>query len=558
MRRIILWGMGLLLVLPALLSADTLTLSIPEIQGGTNSSPYVGDTVITTGIVTAAFSGYGYTIQERSGGPWSGVLVYTGGSFYVDTLGVGDSLVVLGIVQEFYGMTEIKVQSVGYLQKVASVAPLAPVQIATDSVNQEKWEGVYVRVDSAACTNPDLGYGEWEVDDGTGPCRVDDRGVAYSPLNGALYQVTGPVFYTYGNYKLEPPDSAHIVFQGFPTDPPPYIAGVSHTPPYPTPSDIVLVQATITDNSLVAADSLFYAVGLGFVSAPHDSVVGDVYYYHIPPQSDGTTVRYFVWAMDDSNQVTVSDTFQYTVTAPQPGVKINEVFYDAASGQGAEPYAEWIELYNSSDSDMDLSGWMIADDPDPNGTSEGRFRIPDGTVLPAGGFLVLAYNADTFAAYWDTTGIQVIAYGDSAQYLSLANSGDDLHLFDASQTEVDAMWYGNGGDMGASGAAPDVPAGHSLILYPDGEDTNNPAADYEDTSWPTPGHPNQPSLLCGDANGDGLVNGTDLDLLARYLWLGGAFPGNQMDVNGDGSINSLDVVYLAAYLYHGGPAPNCP
>ena len=558
MRRFILWGMGLVVWLPSLLLADTLTLSIHEIQGQADASPYEGDTVRTYGIITAVYNNYGYTIQERAGGPWSGILVYTSGTSFIDTLQAGDSVEVVGVVKEYYSMTEVYARGVGYLQKIAPVSPLPPETLATDSVNLEKWEGVYVLVDSAVCTDPNLGYGEWEIDDGTGPCRVDDIGVAYTPEAGAMYQVIGPVFYTYGNYKLEPQDSAHIVFLGYPQDPPPYIGDVSHAPVQPTPDDVVLVQATITDNSAVVDDSLFYAIGLGYIAVPHDSVVGDMYYYHIPPQADGTTVQYFIWAMDDSGQVTVSDTFNYTVVAPVSGVKINEVFYDAATGQGAEPHAEWIELYNSSESDIDLSGWMIADDPDPNGTSEGRFTFPTGTVLPAGGFLVLAYNADTFAAYWDATGITVIAYGDSAQYLSLANSGDDVHLFDASLAEVDAMWYGSGGDMGSTGAAPDVSAGHSLARYPDGQDTNDPSADFQDSPVPTPGRPNQVGALCGDANNDGVVDAADLDLLARYLWLGGADPGPQMDVNGDGTVNSEDVVYLSAYLFHGGPAPNCP
>ncbi len=558
MRRFILWGMGLMVWLPSLLLADTLTLTIHEIQGQADASPYVDDTVRTHGIITAVYNNYGYTIQERASGPWSGILVYTASTSFDNTLDVGDSVEVVGVVKEYFSMTEIYARGVGYLQKLGTVSPLPPETLATDSVNLEKWEGVYVLVDSAVCTDPNLGYGEWEIDDGTGPCRVDDIGVAYTPEAGAMYQVIGPVFYTYGNYKLEPQDSAHIVFLGYPQDPPPYISAVSHSPVQPTPSDIVLVQATITDNSAVVDDSLFYALGLGYIAMPHDSVVGDVYYYHIPPQADGTTVQYFVWAMDDSGQVAVSDTFSYTVVTPTSGAKINEVFYDATSGQGAEPYAEWIELYNSSASDIDLSGWMIADDPDPYGTSEGRFTFPSGTVLPAGGFLVLAYNADTFATYWDTTGITVIAYGDSAQYLSLANSGDDIHLFDASRAEVDAMWYGNGGDMGSTGAAPDVSPGHSLARYPDGQDTNDPSADFQDSSVPTPGHPNQVGPLCGDANNDGVVDVADLDLLARYLWLGGTDPGSQMDVNGDGTVNSEDVVYLSAYLFHGGPAPNCP
>ncbi|MCP4075598.1 MAG: hypothetical protein GY744_05390 [Gammaproteobacteria bacterium] len=49
----------------------------------------------------------------------------------------------------------------------------------TWDINDEAYEGVLVNVTNAVCSNPNLGYGEWELDDGIGPCHVYDLGVVY-------------------------------------------------------------------------------------------------------------------------------------------------------------------------------------------------------------------------------------------------------------------------------------------------------------------------------------------------------------------------------------------
>jgi hypothetical protein len=69
-----------------------------------------------------------------------------------------------------------------------------------------------------------------------------------------------------------------------------------------------------------------------------------------------------------------------------------------------------------------------------------------------------------------------------------------------------------------------------------------------DWLWPT---------ICGDANGDGLVNSADVTYLINYLFVGGPtpVPWQAGDANGDGTINSADVTYLINYLFVGGPAP---
>ena len=65
--------------------------------------------------------------------------------------------------------------------------------------------------------------------------------------------------------------------------------------------------------------------------------------------------------------------------------------------------------------------------------------------------------------------------------------------------------------------------------------------------------------LRGDANGDGVINVTDVVYLINYLFLippGPApIPLEAGDVNCDGFVNVTDVVYLINYLFIGGPPP---
>jgi hypothetical protein len=60
---------------------------------------------------------------------------------------------------------------------------------------------------------------------------------------------------------------------------------------------------------------------------------------------------------------------------------------------------------------------------------------------------------------------------------------------------------------------------------------------------------------CGDANGDMVVNASDLNYLAEFLYAGGPAPVSPLDPNQDGVWNAEDLSYLANYLYSGGPPP---
>ncbi|GEK86978.1 lamin tail domain-containing protein [Microbacterium aerolatum] len=67
------------------------------------------------------------------------------------------------------------------------------------------------------------------------------------------------------------------------------------------------------------------------------------------------------------------------------GIRINEVVSD-----GGDP-GDWIEFYNHSADDVDLSGYIVQDDSDKN-----PYEIPAGTVVAPGGYYVIdTLNEDT-------------------------------------------------------------------------------------------------------------------------------------------------------------------
>jgi endonuclease I len=95
----------------------------------------------------------------------------------------------------------------------AAVMP-APTVVTTLALSSEDYEGVLVMVDDAECTNTALGVGEWEIDDGSGAGVVDDLGYVFAPTLGTIYDITGPLAYRDGGFKLEPRDAADIVWAG--------------------------------------------------------------------------------------------------------------------------------------------------------------------------------------------------------------------------------------------------------------------------------------------------------------------------------------------------------
>ena len=160
-------------------------------------SPLAGQVVTISGIVTGTFNN-GYTVADDVG-PWNGVFVYT----YDSGPALGDEVVLTGEVQEYYDMTEIV--DITDFEILSSGNPVTTNVIATGEGGQEAYEGVLLEVHDVSVTGL-LTYGEWTINDGSGDLRCDDyNDYTYFPQNGDdLDGVIGPLFYSYGNFLVQP------------------------------------------------------------------------------------------------------------------------------------------------------------------------------------------------------------------------------------------------------------------------------------------------------------------------------------------------------------------
>lgn len=120
--------------------------------------------------------------------------------------------------------------------------------------------------------------------------------------------------------------------------------------------------------------------------------------------------------------------FQYfPVASPvYHDVVINEIMADPSPVVGL-PGVEFVELYNRSASNFDITGWEFSD-----GSSTGTIG---NYVLPAGGYVIICANADTalFTPFGNRVGI--------SSFPSLNNAGDNLKLFDAASNPLDSVNY---------------------------------------------------------------------------------------------------------------------
>ncbi|MEO0113926.1 MAG: hypothetical protein ABIK93_00430 [candidate division WOR-3 bacterium] len=127
--------------------------SIYQIQytsGSSDTSPDNNKYVFTKGIVTGIFGRF-FNIEEKPGGAWHGIHIRR--PAFSDTtpnLVIGDSVEVLGRVQELANQTVINVfyDSGGRVQRIEPARPLPCTTLTTISQIAESLEGTLVRIDT--------------------------------------------------------------------------------------------------------------------------------------------------------------------------------------------------------------------------------------------------------------------------------------------------------------------------------------------------------------------------------------------------------------------------
>lgn len=132
--------------------ADTVEITpIEQVQGTGDTSPLVGQKTTVRGVVTAAYAEggiRGFYLQSAGSGAQiptegsSAVFIYAPDD--VASVEVGDHLQVSGTVSEYYGLTQIKAQSVKSLSEPAeSIKPLA-ITLPSDEAGREQIESMLI------------------------------------------------------------------------------------------------------------------------------------------------------------------------------------------------------------------------------------------------------------------------------------------------------------------------------------------------------------------------------------------------------------------------------
>ena len=120
-------------------------------------------------------------------------------------------------------------------------------------------------------------------------------------------------------------------------------------------------------------------------------------------------------------------------------------------------YSDWIELYNSTDTDMDISGFGISD----NLSQPMKYRFPDGTTIAAKGYLVVFCS-----------GNEGMQKGELHAPFGLRSYGEDVVIANRAGRIIDSYSFKN--------QETDV----SMARIPDG------TGELQSNSQPSPGYPN--------------------------------------------------------------------
>ncbi len=207
------------------------------VQGEGTRSPYVGETLTTEGVVTGIFPGLGgfwiqSTTPDESASTSEGLFILTGEE--IPPVQSGDLVQVTGKVREPSQQTALQPATSADVVVLSSgnalpaPIPLNPPESESEAAAYyEALEGMLVSVDEGVVEGPTSKYGEtvfvlpehaqthllrWHengfaimVDDGSSASYATLNELPYAANAGdTIRNVSGPLAYTYGRYKIEP------------------------------------------------------------------------------------------------------------------------------------------------------------------------------------------------------------------------------------------------------------------------------------------------------------------------------------------------------------------
>lgn len=377
-------------------SVATTIAAVQSDVDANGASLQAGQYVTLNGVVTGVYATPGLFAMQDGTGAWSGIWVQGTGAAQADDVSVS------GWLTELNGVTLLVAQSVTVNQSAVAL-PAAEV-LSTLDISQEQWEGVLLR-STGVVVSGDLGFGEFSFDDGSGLAYGDDLGYLAAPLvDGATYRVTGPNYFSFAAFKLEPRDANDVEKFGCTDDSFP-----NYDPTAVIDDGSCSLAPGCTDPAAVNYDP---AAGVDDGSCIFSGC------------TDPTALNY-------DPQATVDDGSCFFTL---PNIVINEIHYNPCVAQGNDDQWEFFELYNAETFTVDLSGYVI---------SQGiTYTFPAGASIAAGEYIIVTVNQANYVG----NGYQVFQWTSGA----LSNGGEALTLVDALGNTIDSVTYGTGGPWPAA------------------------------------------------------------------------------------------------------------
>ncbi len=217
---------------------------------------------------------------------------------------------------------------------------------------------------------------------------------------------------------------------------------------FPNEKQMAQISAVVSGSNGAKEVYLYYAPGYdGYFTKiqmwddgnHNDQTANDgIYGASIPAFQNGVFVRYYIESISTNTAGTryympegaEHDVFIYQVelsNSINKNIVINELMatnQSSVADQDGE-FDDWIELYNKSNQAIDISNWILTDNP----TNLDKYRIPAGTIMAPDSYLIV---------WADEDGKQ---NGLHANF-KLSASGEELSLLDSLGYLVDKITYG--------------------------------------------------------------------------------------------------------------------
>lgn len=213
----------------------------------------------------------------------------------------------------------------------------------------------------------------------------------------------------------------------------PIVLSVSCSPNDPEPGTEILFLAEVSNADEVYLSlrtdhlSVFEKLEM-FDDGAHDDGLPNDGQYGVTVTPDAGYLEYYLFAQnqDAAAFLPVRAEYEFFTVNMTPTIAVNE-FLAANDTSHADEFGEfddWIELYNTRDTPVDLSGYTLTDDLD----EPGKWPLPE-VEIPAGGYLLFWADNDTIQ-------------GDFHCSFKLSAGGETLALFRDDGTLADHIDFG--------------------------------------------------------------------------------------------------------------------